>query len=86
MAMPQMQSNPIVNNANPFAQLQSMMNMAKSFNNTDAFLDSITPMNPKAAEVKTLINQYHGDAKAAFYAKAKEAGVDPNSILSMIPH
>lgn len=76
--------NPV--NQNPFSQLQNMMNLAKSFNNPDAFLDSMAATNPNATDVKNLIKQYNGDAKAAFYAKAKEKGIDPNSILSMIPH
>lgn len=75
----------IVNNANPFSQLQSMMNLAKSFNNPDAFLDSMATINPKAADVKNLIKQHNGDARAAFYEKAKAMGADPNAILSMIP-
>lgn len=29
-------------------------------------------------------NQYGGDGKAAFYAKAKEMGIDPDSVLGLL--
>jgi hypothetical protein len=36
---------------------------------------------PQYKEVMNYINQNGGDAKSAFYAKAKEMGVDPDEIL-----
>ena len=62
-----------------------MMSMAKSFRSTDSFLDAYAKVDPGAKDVKELINQYNGNAEAAFYAKAKEMGADVNAILSMIP-
>lgn len=78
-------SNQIAGNSGIFSQIQNMMNMAKSFNDPNAFLDAMSASNPQVTDIKNLINQYNGNAQAAFYAKAKEMGVDPNMVLSMIP-
>lgn len=61
------------------------MNAARSYRDTDSFLDAYSKVNPGAKDVKDLINQYNGNAEAAFYAKAKEMGADVNAVLSMIP-
>ena len=37
--------------------------------------------NPQAANAMNLIQTYGGDAKAAFYALAKQKGVDPEQFL-----
>ena len=36
---------------------------------------------PQYREVMDYVNQNGGDAKTAFYNKAKEMGVDPNEVL-----
>ena len=43
-------------------------------------LNNKTPMQ----QVMDYVNQNGGDPKAAFYKLAKEKGVDPNFILSML--
>ncbi|MBO7452236.1 MAG: hypothetical protein J6U54_18060 [Clostridiales bacterium] len=40
--------------------------------------------NPELQNVMNLVNKYGGDPKAAFYAVAKERGVDPQQILTML--
>jgi hypothetical protein len=41
--------------------------------------------NPNFQSVMSLVNQqYGGNAKAAFYDLAKQKGVDPNQVLSML--
>ena len=40
--------------------------------------------NPKIGEVMNLIRESGGDARSAFFKLAKEKGVDPYSILSML--
>lgn len=63
--------------------MREMMERAKAFRSPEAFLDNLSQTNPKAKEVRELISQY-GDPKTAFYARAKQLGVDPNSILRML--
>lgn len=39
---------------------------------------------PQYKQVMEYVNQNGGDAKSAFYAKAKEMGVDPDEILKVL--
>lgn len=39
---------------------------------------------PQYKQVMDYVNQNGGDAKSAFYAKAKEMGVDPEEILKVL--
>ena len=39
---------------------------------------------PQYKEVMNLINQNGGDAQKAFYAKAREMGIDPEQIMSVL--
>ena len=39
---------------------------------------------PQYKQVMDYVNQNGGDAKSAFYAKAKEMGVDPDEILKVL--
>lgn len=36
---------------------------------------------PQYKQVMDYVNQNGGDAKSAFYSKAKEMGIDPNEVL-----
>lgn len=40
--------------------------------------------NPQMDSIISYVNANGGDAKAAFYRKAEELGINPNSILSQI--
>ena len=40
--------------------------------------------NPQMDSIISYVNANGGDAKAAFYSKAEELGINPNSILSQI--
>ena len=61
-----------------------MINLLKNSNNPQAMMQSLAAQNPTMRNVMQLINQHGGDPKAAFYALARERGVDPNSILSQL--
>jgi len=45
---------------------------------------SMLMSNPNMQGVMSFISKCGGDPKAAFYALAKEKGVDPTSFLSML--
>jgi len=60
------------------------MNMAKSAQNPQAFLQSIAQNNPQMKQVMSIVEQSGGDPKDAFYKMAEEKGVDPEQVLSML--
>ncbi len=39
---------------------------------------------PQYKEVMELVNQNGGDAKSAFYTKAREMGLDPDEFLNVL--
>ena len=61
-----------------------MINLLKNSNNPQAMMQTLAAQNPTMRNVMQLINQHGGDPKAAFYALARERGVDPNTILSQL--
>lgn len=52
--------------------------------NPKMLMQSMLMNNPNYKAVMDYVNQNGGDPKAAFYKMAKEKGVDPNQILSML--
>lgn len=65
------------------AQIKQMINLVRSSGNPQAMLGQIAQKNPQVKQVMDYVNQNGGDAKKAFYAMAKEKGVNPNDIISM---
>lgn len=65
-------------------QIKGLMNLVKSGGNPQQMFQSMMANNPQYGQVMNLVNQHGGDARAAFYALAKEKGVDPNQILDML--
>lgn len=63
------------------AQIKNMVNMIKGAGNPQAMISSMLQSNP---QVTSVINQYGGDPKKAFYAMAEKQGVNPNDILNML--
>ena len=61
-----------------------MMQMFKAANNPQAFIQQMMANNPQATNAMNLIQQYGGDAKAAFYALAKQKGIDPEEFLKSL--
>lgn len=58
--------------------------MVRGAQNPQAMLQSMVNQNPQMQQVMNLIRQSGGDPKNAFYALAKQKGIDPNQILNML--
>lgn len=63
------------------AQVAQLVKTVKSASNPSAMLNSMLQSNP---QVNNIIRQYGGDAQKAFYAVAKQNGIDPTDILNML--
>lgn len=72
---------PANNNLN---QIRNMFNMVRSSRNPQTMLQNMMNNNPQMKQVMDIVRQSGGDPKTAFYKMAKEKGVDPNSVLSML--
>ena len=57
-----------------------MVQSLKAIGNPQMMLQQM----PQYKQVMDYVNQNGGDAKSAFYAKAKEMGVDPDEILKVL--
>ena len=58
--------------------------MVKAAQNPQAAIGQLTQSNPQMQQVMQYVHQNGGDARAAFYALAKQKGVDPNQIISQV--
>lgn len=63
------------------AQVQQMMQAYKAAQNPQAFIQQSLQSNPAYQKAVNRIKQFQ-DPKSAFYARAKELGVDPEQFLS----
>ena len=63
--------------------LQQMMNTIKNSRNPKAMLEQMMQSNPQMKQAIEYIGQNGGNAKEAFYALAKQKGVNPDTILNM---
>lgn len=77
----QLNQSQIAQNLRP---IKNMMNLVKSANNPQALLNQMIQQNPQMQSVMQYVNANGGDPKSAFYAMAKEKGVDPEMILSQL--
>ena len=72
-------------NGSSIGGILKLFAMFKNSGNPEEALTQLASQNEQVSGVMNMVkNQYGGDAKAAFYAKAKEMGVDPNDVLSML--
>lgn len=76
-----LKSSSVNNNLN---QIKQMMNMVRSAGNPMAMLQNMAQTNPQLKQVMDVVNTSGGDPKAAFYKIAKEKGVNPEQVLSML--
>ena len=58
--------------------------MARSAGNPQAMLQTVLQRDPRYQEAVRLVQQSGGDARSAFYALAKQKGVDPDQILAAL--
>ena len=68
-------------NKNQLSQ-NNMINMLKNIKNPQQLIMNMANSNPQVASVLKEVQANGGNAKDLFYRKAKEMGVDPNSILN----
>lgn len=64
--------------------IKQMMQMFKMASNPQQYLASVVNQNPQMREVINLVNQSGKSPKDAFYALAKQRGVDPDEILKQL--
>lgn len=65
-------------------QIKQMMDMIRCSNNPQVLLNQMMANNPQMRQVMDYVNSNGGDAKALFYKKAEEMGVNPDDILSQL--
>ena len=79
--------NPILGAANQskltsqITPIRNLMNMVRNAGNPQAMLNQVLQSNP---QIYQLIQQNGGDAKSAFYAMAKQLGVDGDEVIGML--
>lgn len=64
--------------------IKEMVNLIKSSKNPQAMMQSMINQNPQMKQVMQMVNKNGGNPKDAFYALAKEKGVNPDDILNML--
>ena len=60
------------------------MNLVRAAKNPQAMLTQLMGNNPAMAQAQALIRESGGDPQKAFYALAKQKGIDPNEILKLL--
>ena len=68
-------------NKNQLSQ-NNMISMLKNIKNPQQLIMNMANSNPQVASVLKEVQANGGNAKDLFYRKAKEMGIDPNSILN----
>jgi hypothetical protein len=70
---------------NPAMQgISQMAGMVQAAQNPQAAVSQMAQNNPQMQQVMQYVQQNGGDAKAAFYALAKQKGIDPNLIIKQV--
>lgn len=72
-------------NQNPqLAQLQRIIKTVKSARNPQAMINQMLQSNPQYNQIMDFVNRNGGNLENAFYAMAKQKGVNPNDILNLL--
>lgn len=66
------------------APIKNMMQMVRSAANPQMALQQMMANNPQYAQLQSIINANGGDAQKAFYAQAKQLGVNGDEIINML--
>ena len=69
---------------NPILRAKQVVNQLKACQNPKLMLEEMAKSDPQIAGVMQLINASGGNPQQAFYALAKQKGIDPNQVLSML--
>lgn len=65
-------------------QVKQMLQVIKSAGNPQLMMQQMLGSNPQYSQVMQYIQQNGGNAKQAFYALAKQQGVDPQQIINAL--
>lgn len=74
----------MLGNTNPVMQLFNQIAGLLGRNNPQDALNQMGQSSPQIKQVQDFINQNGGDAQSAFYALARQRGVDPNEVLQKV--
>ena len=80
MAMPQILQQLSGNQLTGMGRIKQLMQMAQAMQNPQAAIQQI----PQLKQAMEFVQQAGGDPRQAFYALAKQKGVDPEQILSQL--
>lgn len=69
---------------NRLGPVRQMMQAVKTAQNPALALQQMAGQNPQLRQALQLVQEHGGNAQAAFEALARQNGVDPQQILSMI--
>ena len=70
--------------SNPNLNIIQMFKAVQNSANPNQLIQQLMSTNPQVSNIMKEIQMNGGDAKSLFYTKAKQVGVDPESILSML--
>lgn len=70
--------------AQAIGPVRQMMNAVQAAGNPALALQQICGNNPAIQQAMNLVQQSGGDGKAAFEKLAREKGIDPEQILSLL--
>ena len=74
-------SNNAVNNAR---QLKGMLNNLQNSTNPMGLIRTIINQNPAMKQVMSVVEKYGNNPKEAFYALAREKGVNPDDVINAL--
>lgn len=69
---------------NPLAGIMSIYGMLKGTSDPMSAIQSMAQTNPQVKKAMDIVNQNGGDMQTAFYALAKQMGVNPDEIFNMV--
>lgn len=61
-----------------------MIGMLQSSNNPEAMLQYLLASNPRFKDAMNLVRQNGGSPKDAFYALAKQKGINPDEVIALL--
>ena len=66
------------------SQIKNMIGMLNGSSNPEAMLQYLMASNPKFKDAMNLVRQNGGSPKDAFYALAKQKGINPDEIIRLL--
>ena len=69
---------------NNISQVRNLMNIFKKASNPQALLKGMIERNPQLKNVMDYVQSHGGDPEKAFYAMAKEKGINPDEVIKLL--